>query len=216
MITLIGTPLSSYTAKVRIALEFKGIAYREYEPAGGYRSVAWREQVPTGTIPAIDHDGFLLAESEAILEYLEECWPEPTLLPGTAQDRARIRWIARLHDLHVEPRVRALFPLVRDPEGALRLAEPLAALQAQLAVLNRIVRPGPFLGGPSLSLADCGFAVSLALARQIVERLGGALRLPDPIDEWLLAAHQQPALAKALEAWQHATHSWLQNARPSS
>jgi len=216
MITLFGSPLSSYTAKVRIALEYKGIAYVEREPEGGYRSAAWRETVPTGTIPAIDHDGFLLAESEAILEYLEECWPEPTLLPGSAQQRARIRWLARLHDLHLEPRVRALFPLVRDPQGAARLAEPLTALQAQVKVLDRIARPAPMLGGESLSVADCGFAVSLALARLIVERLGNELILPQAIDRWLLEAHRQPALAKALEAWQHATQSWLSNARPIS
>jgi len=216
MITLIGTPLSSYTAKVRIALDFKCITYIEREPEGGYRSANWREVVPSGTIPAIDHDGFVLAESEAILEYLEECWPEPTLLPGSAQDRARIRWLARLHDLHVEPRVRALFPLVREPQGPARLAGPLATLQEQITVLNQITRPAPFLGGSGLSLADCGFVVSLSLAGMIAERLGGVLRLPEALDRWLLETRQQPALAKALEAWQHATHSWLQNARPST
>lgn len=216
MIILYGSPLSSYTAKVRIALEYKGIAYVEREPEGGYRSAAWRQTVPTGTIPAIDHDGFLLAESEAILEYLQECWPEPTLLPGSAQDRARIRWLARLHDLHLEPRVRAMFPLVRDPQGPARLAEPLAALQTQIAVLDRVARPAPMLGGAELSLADCGFAVSLALARLILERLGSELILPAALDRWLGEAHRQPALAKALEAWQHATQSWLRNARPTS
>jgi glutathione S-transferase len=216
MITLYGNPLSSYTAKVRIALEFKGIAYTERQPEGGYRSADWRARVPTGTIPAIEEDGFLLAESEAILEYLEERWPQPTMLPGDARDRARIRWLARLHDLHLEPRVRALFPLVRDPDPSALLAERRAALDAQISVLARMAEPRPFLAGSSLSLADCGFAVSLRLAQMILEHLGSALRLPEALEHWLQHTHRQPALAKALEDWQDATLNWLSSARRTS
>lgn len=110
MIILYGAALSSYTAKVRVALHWRGIPYTEQEPPGGYRSDAWSQRVPMGTIPAIEHDGFFLAESEAIIEYLEEAFTGQPLLTGSAQDRARMRALARLHDLHVEPRVRALFP----------------------------------------------------------------------------------------------------------
>ncbi|MEN9775258.1 MAG: hypothetical protein RL322_2328 [Pseudomonadota bacterium] len=216
MITLYGSALSSYTAKVRIALEFKQIPYVEREPEGGYRSAAWRARVPSGTIPAIEHEGVLLAESEAILEYLEECWPEPTLLPGPPPERARIRWIARLHDLHLEPRVRALFPLVRDPHGPERCADALDALNAQLAILARVSEPSPWLAGRFPSLADCGCAVSLQLARMICEHLGSGLPLPAPMERWLSVVNEHPALAKALEPWHDATRTWLRNARPTS
>lgn len=216
MIILYGTALSSYTAKVRIALEYKGIPYVEQEPQGGYRSAAWRMINPTGTIPLIDHQGFLLGESEAILEYLEERWPEPAMLPGDAMGRARIRSLARLHDLHLEPRVRALFPLVRDPEGPKRLAEPLAALEAQVATLCRMIDPVPFMGGKTLSLADCGFAVTLPLAQLILSSLGYNWQLPVPLASWLSATRQEAGLAKALEPWHDATLNWLRNTRPTS
>ena len=216
MIILYGTPLSSYTAKVRIALEYKRIPYTEREPAGGYRSAEWRAIVPTGTIPALDDQGCVLAESEAILEYLEERWPDPTMLPGDAAHRARIRWLARLHDLHVEPKVRALFPLVRDPEGAQGLAAPLAALETQIAVLCRMIRPAPFLGGATPSFADCGFAVTIPLAQLILSSLGRDWIPPEPLRAWLAVARQEPALAKALEPWHDAMLNWLRNARPRS
>lgn len=216
MIILYGTPLSSYTAKVRMALEYKGIPYSEREPVGGYRSADWRAIIPTGTIPAIDDQGFILGESEAILEYLEERFPEPSMLPGDAAHRARIRGLARLHDLHLEPKVRALFPLVRDPEAARHLPERLAALGAQIDILCRMARPGPFLAGPSPTMADCGFAVSLPLARMILAALGHELRWPELLANWLAAVQREPALAKALEPWHDATLHWLRNARPPS
>jgi len=216
MIILYGTPLSSYTAKVRIALEYKKIPYAEREPAGGYRSAEWRAIVPTGTIPALEDHGFLLAESEAILEYLEERWPDPTMLPGDAAQRAHIRWLARLHDLHVEPKVRALFPLVRDPDGAQALGAPLAALETQIAVLCRMIRPAPFLGGATPSFADCGFAVSIPLAQSILSSLGHDWNPPEPLGAWMAVIRREPALAKALEPWHDATLDWLRSARPRS
>ena len=115
MMILHGSAVSVYTAKLRIALHTKGLAFVEREPEGGYRSAAWRERQPTGTIPALEVDGVLLAESEAVVEYLEDAHPTPRLLPGTPLQRAQARFLARYHDLHLEPRVRALFPLVRPP-----------------------------------------------------------------------------------------------------
>ena len=81
MLTLYATPESLYCAKLRIALRRKGLAWREVAPEGGCGSAGYRALVPAGTLPAIDDDGFVLAESEAIAEYLEETRPEPAMLP---------------------------------------------------------------------------------------------------------------------------------------
>ncbi len=213
MITLYGLALSSYTAKLRIALCAKGIDFVERDPPGGYRSDAWCAIVPTGTLPAIDHDGFLLAESEAILEYLEDCFPEPSLLPGSAQDRARARQLARLHDLHLEPRVRALFPLVRDPAQRNTLPALASALDERVGMLERMTSPAhPFLAGPTLTLADCGFAVSLPLAALILKHLGRTLELPPRLLRWQQAALEHPAVAAGLAPWRVATEAWLSSA----
>ncbi len=149
MITLYGQPLSSYTAKVRVALHWRGLAFEEREPPGGYQSAAWRQRVPMGTLPALEHDGFFLAESEAILEYLEDAFAERPLMPGSAQARARVRTLARLHDLHVEPRVRALFPLIRQPQQRARLPELLSALDDKMQRLTKLRSPSPTWPAPS-------------------------------------------------------------------
>ena len=66
------TPLSSYSAKVRIVLCVKKLPFEEREPPGGYRSAQYRAVVPMGTMPAIQEGNWVLSESEAISEYLEE------------------------------------------------------------------------------------------------------------------------------------------------
>jgi len=210
MLILYATPVSSYSAKLRIALAAKDIAFEEREPPGGYRSEAWRAFQPTGTIPAIDDDGFVLAESEAIIEYLEERHPEPRLLPGTAQDRARARFLARFHDLQFEPKVRALFGLVNPARrDAARLEEAAAAIAERLALLDRIAAPAPWLAGRAFSTADCGFAVSLPLACLLLEAMGRSLALPAAIARWLEAAQAHPAVIAGLAPWRPATERWI-------
>jgi glutathione S-transferase len=216
MIILYGLPVSTYTAKLRLALHWRGIAYEEREPDGGYRSQSWRHKVPMGTIPAIEHEGFFLAESEAILEYLEEVFPQRRLLPNGAQQRAQVRMLARLHDLHVEPRVRALFPLIRQRELRPQLPALLAALQDKLERLGEVVRPGPYMAGPAPSLADCGFAVSLPLAQRLLEVMGHSLSLPPALAPWTEALARDAAAQAALTPWKNATDAWLEAASPSS
>lgn len=212
MIILYGLPVSTYTAKLRLALHWRGIAYEEREPDGGYRSPAWRQQVPMGTIPAIDHDGFFLSESEAILEYLEDVFVQRRLLPEGAQQRARVRMLARLHDLHLEPRVRALFPLIQQVPLRTQLPVLRAALQDKLQRLGEVVQAGPYLAGALPSLADCGFAVTLPLAQRLLWALGEDLTLPPALTPWTEALAQDTTAQAALAPWRAATESWLQAA----
>ena len=216
MIILYGAALSSYTAKVRVALHWRGIPYTEQEPPGGYRSDAWSQRVPMGTIPAIEHNGFFLAESEAIIEYLEEAFTGQPLLTGSAQDRARMRALARLHDLHVEPRVRALFPLIRQSEKRDLLPQLLAALDDRLQRLARAAVCGPYLAGERPSVADCGFAVTLPLARCLLQALGHTLDLPGKLKAWEHTMANDSSVQAALLPWNAATEAWLSNFAQSS
>jgi glutathione S-transferase len=213
MITLYGQPLSSYTAKVRVALHWRGLEFEEKEPPGGYQSAAWRERVPMGTIPALEHDGFFLSESEAILEYLEDAFAARPLLPEQAQARARVRHLARLHDLHVEPRVRALFPLIRQPQQRVRLPELLAAFEDKMQRLTEATQPQPYLAGTQPSLADCGFAVTLPLAQRLLQELGQAWRLPTALAPWAETLARDESIQAALSPWRQATEIWLKAAR---
>jgi glutathione S-transferase len=204
------TALSSYSAKVRIVLCAKGVVFEERLPPGGYHSAEYRAIVPMGTLPAIQIGDWVLSESEAINEYLEESHPNPALLPRDPKERARVRFVARFHDLHLEPRVRSLFahakPAARNPAHV--TAQKLE-IERCLGQLVEWTQPHPYLLTPELSLADCGLLVTLPLARDVLAACGEPLEIPPSLQAWLDVASQHPAVVQALLPWRQATQNWL-------
>ncbi len=104
---------SSAAYRVRIALALKGLAYRPVpvDLAGGAQAGAeFRAVNPQGLVPVLDDGGIVLAQSPAILEYLEETHPQPPLLPATAAARADVRRLAAMVacDIHPLGNVRVL------------------------------------------------------------------------------------------------------------
>jgi len=85
---------SSAAYRVRIALAIKGLAYQQVTHdlrTGEHRAAAYRALNPQARVPTLEADGRVLTQSPAILEWLEERWPEPALLPASAADRAAVR-----------------------------------------------------------------------------------------------------------------------------
>jgi maleylacetoacetate isomerase len=90
---------SSAAFRVRIALALKGLDYESVpkhllRDGGEQRKADYLEVNPQGLVPALAHDGFVIPQSLAICEYLDEIHPEPPLLPGSARDRATARGMA--------------------------------------------------------------------------------------------------------------------------
>jgi maleylacetoacetate isomerase len=156
---------SSAAFRVRIALNLKGLAY---EPAfvhlakGEHLQPAYAKVNPQGLLPALEVDGALLAQSIAIMEYLEEAQPQPPLLPRDPLGRARVRSLSlivacEIHPLN-NPRV---LKYVKNTLGHSQddvnvwyrhwIADGLAKLEADLA------RPGTgrHCHGDAPTMADC-------------------------------------------------------------
>ena len=154
------------TFRVRIALNLKGIAY---EPiyvdldAGQQKEAQFKTVNPQMVIPAlVEDDGNVLFQSLAILEYLNEVYPEPPLLPADARGRARVRalsliTVADSHPLIV-PRVRnhlaATFGL--DEEGRMKWVRHwfAAGLDAYEGHLSRDKATGTYCHGDRVTFAD--------------------------------------------------------------
>lgn len=104
---LFGYWRSSATYRVRIAMELKKLAF-DYEPVnllkGEQRSAAFLSRNPQGLVPALQtEDGAVLTQSMAIIEYLEERYPETPLLPENAAERAKARAIAAVIACEAQP-----------------------------------------------------------------------------------------------------------------
>lgn len=97
---------SSTSVRIRVALALKGLAY-DYVSwnlrAGEQSSEAYRAVNPQGLVPALEVDGLALTQSLAIVEYLDERFPNPPLLPADAAGRARVRAFAGMIGCDIHP-----------------------------------------------------------------------------------------------------------------
>ena len=99
---------SSSAYRVRIALNLKGIQYRQkyvhlVKEGGEQHKIEYREVNPLGLVPALVHENQTIVQSMAICEYLEEAFTDIPLLPANPTARARVRTIAQSITSEIQP-----------------------------------------------------------------------------------------------------------------
>ncbi|RME18637.1 MAG: maleylacetoacetate isomerase [Alphaproteobacteria bacterium] len=158
---------SSTSTRLRAALNLKGLAY-DYVPVhlvkGEHRGADYLARNPQGLVPALElEDGTVLTQSLAIMDYLEEAYPEPPLLPADPVARARVRALGQMIALDIHPltNLRVLNYVANELGGgedgkARWIAHWVAATFGPLEQLlaNRPV-PGPYCWGERPGYADC-------------------------------------------------------------
>src|SRR5712675_2648512 len=96
-------PFSPYVQKVKIALYEKNVAFEvEVPDAFSGAPTAYAKTNPRLEVPALVDDGFAIFDSTIILDYIEEKWPTPPLLPPSPRERARVRMIEDVCDTYYE------------------------------------------------------------------------------------------------------------------
>ena len=129
-VTVYDHPLSAYGQKVKIALLEKGVPFEAPLPdaiGSGATSGAFAEASPRGEVPALIDGEVKVFDSSVILEYIEDRWPEPPLLPVAPSERARVRMLEDAMDTHFEAITWGLSEIVNFGRAAGPLGETMLA-----------------------------------------------------------------------------------------
>jgi glutathione S-transferase/RNA polymerase-associated protein len=134
MLKLYEHPLSAYAMKCKIALNEKQVAYETQIPDGMSVGKAGGEFVaanPRAEVPTLVDGDFRVFDSTIILEYIEQKWPDPPLLPKTPEQRARVRMIEDVMDTQYEQNNWGTFEILRYQRASGPLADKLLAYGKQ-------------------------------------------------------------------------------------
>ena len=216
MLQIYTVPVATYCAKLRVMMRHKSLVWEELVPPGGYGSDEYRSIVPSGNLPAMIHDGFMLADSEAIAEYLNEAFPNVPMLPEDMRHRAKAREFGRLHDTRLEPAVRSLYPHVdfhtRDPAAVETIG---LTISKSLEALALLLASNP-LDVSRLWLCDCGFAITFAWIRAFESAIGLRVEWPQSVIRYRARLEEFPAVNDELADYKPAMDSYLEKAKAQS
>jgi glutathione S-transferase len=163
-VNLYGLERSVYTRIARLALEEKAIAYALHEveifgPQGVPPEHLARH--PFGRIPALEHRGFWLYETNAITRYVDEAFVGPPLQPEDPKLRARMNQVIGVLDSYAyRPMVWGVFvervrvPRTGGKANEAKIGEAIEASRKCLDALEAIVTCKPYLVAPTITLAD--------------------------------------------------------------
>jgi len=156
-------PGSPFARAVFATLEEKSAPYRIAPVApGSHKSPEHLARHSFGRVPVLEHDGFVLYETAAILRYLDRVLPDPRLTPADARRAARMDQLMSINDWYLFQGVAnvIIFHRVFAPRLAglaadeAAIAEAMPKARAVFGELARLLGDQPYLTGDSLSLAD--------------------------------------------------------------
>jgi RNA polymerase-associated protein len=181
VVNLYDAPRCPYCARVRILLAEKQIPYESVEIDLQNRPAWLYAKNPAGKVPVLEEDGFVLPESRVIMEYLEDRYPEPALMPTSPAERSLVRlWLERFDDL-AQPYYRVVFD-----------DEPADDLDVQLGKLDAALAATPYLAGPQFSLADIGYVPWIIRAQ---ERADVGVGGHENLRRWVDRLAERPSIA---------------------
>lgn len=196
-------PLSPYAQKVKISLREKGVPFTTRLPEGigtGATGGGFAQANPRGEVPALIHGEVSIFDSTIILEYIEEVWPEPPMMPAEPARRARMRMIEDVMDTQFEAITWGLGELnfFRRAEGDLKQkmeATARAQANAFFDILEGYLGDDPWFTGAQFGWGDLSVVPYLNGVAGFGIRPAEGSKLAD----WLARANGRPSVAQARE-----------------
>ena len=168
--------LSPYSAKVRMQIYAMGVSddFSFELPVVQFFSGKLKEVSPIGRIPILKADEGLVPESEVIAEYIDELYPQQSLVGNTPMERANIRVLSRIADTYLMDNIFLALGQMRVPEPNQAIIDLLTAqvVRGVTALEEYLTADGYAAGGSELTRADCSLVPALYMCDRTLPRLG--------------------------------------------
>ena len=203
MLTLYEHPLSAYAMKVKMALLEKNLEFKPIVPEGmanGTTGGTFVEASPRAEIPALVDGEVKIFDSTVILEYLEDKWPTPALLPKGPAERARVRMIEDIMDSLYEPNNWGIMEITRFKRASGPLADKMVAfakanIEQLQGWLNAQLGERTWFNGDAFGWGDIAVAPYLNRSAAV----GLAPAKGSRLDAWLARANQRASVSKVID-----------------
>jgi glutathione S-transferase len=174
MIKLYGVGLSNYYNMVKLTLTEKGLDFEEVDNAPS-QEADYKSKSPMGKVPCIETDDGCIAETNAIMSYLEALKPSPALLPTDAYSRGKVIELMRILELYVELQARRHYGEIffggERNQAAFDEVKPV--VENALASLKQLGSFNPYIAGSDFSYADIMSAYTFCYAAPTMQAVYG-------------------------------------------
>jgi len=199
-IRVFGIPGSPFLRSVEIALTEKRIDYQlQSIRPGEHKEPEYLARHPFGRIPAFEHDGFAIYETQAIIRYLDDVFPDPPLTPADPKARARMNQVIGIIEWYFFPKAaapigfqRIIGPrLLGIPSDDSIVAEAMPTARLCVTELDRLLGDKLYLTGEQVTLADIMLGAQLDLFSECAE--GRELICGTRLQPWLERMRARPS-----------------------
>jgi glutathione S-transferase len=195
MLRLCGFAASNYYNKVKFALLEKGVEFEE-KLVWADRSPALIEKTPLGKIPFLETEQGVVCESQVIMEYLEDAYPQKRLLPADPFAAAKVRELVTFIELHLELIARELYA---EAFFGGKVSDEVKGRAQKLLTRNakafaKLAKFSPYVAGSEFTMADCAAMVHLPVVGMSTKIIYGEDVLADlPVREYTKMLGERPA-----------------------
>lgn len=196
-------------SKVEFILDFKSIEIDKIEAINNYGSFS-----PTATVPCLSIDGLMISDSGAILEFLEEKYPEPSLLSDHPNVNSKIRFLATLVDEKLVGSIRKLFGLVKitsHPSDGLMIENIFKEIENHLLLINNIRKEEKYLAFNEVSLADCNTPAFFSMLKEFEIHFNKEVVKPKEIRIYEENLQMHKNLYKEYKRYGFEIRTWIAN-----
>ena len=198
---LYSLPISPFAARCRMMIYAKDLPIEIVDPPGGVKSNDYSAINPLGKVPSLDTGEGVIPESETILEFLEDHFPEKPLRPEKPLHRSRARLLARIIDLYIMEPMVPLFTQLRaqKPDQEL-IGRQVAKIEHGLWWLDYYFGDKGYAVGDRLSTADCAAVPVLLFVQVFMPGFGleQPLKMRDKLSAYWTSIQSDPHAARVI------------------